>query len=128
MNKTCSRCGTSCLIAKDTAADGSTQVFFWCVSCSRVADPLHPFISKDYLKLNLKVSIDSLPTIERYPNNAKPKCVVCGKPGAQLHHFAPKHLFNNDADRWPTGYLCQEHHDEWHNKLTPDMRKRPNGQ
>jgi len=45
-----------------------------------------------------------------------PVCEVCGKEGAELHHYAPQHLFDN-ADDWPTGYLCLEHHREWHQKI-----------
>ena len=47
-------------------------------------------------------------------------CSVCGQLGTEWHHFAPRHLFE-DADRWPTAYLCRAHHREWHDKLTPKM-------
>lgn len=128
MNKTCSHCGTSCLIAKDKAANGSTQVFWWCVHCNNYADPRSPFIPHGFVKVNLKIDIDTLPTIERFPNNPLPVCVVCGKSGAELHHFAPKHIFDGESENWPTAYLCDKHHREWHTKVTPDMRKRQGGQ
>lgn len=31
----------------------------------------------------------------------------------ELHHWAPRSVFA-DADRWPTSYLCKQHHREWH--------------
>ena len=33
----------------------------------------------------------------------------------ERHHFAPKARFGyEEADRWPQGYLCKQHHDVWH--------------
>ena len=33
----------------------------------------------------------------------------------ERHHFAPKRRFGlEEADRWPQGYLCKQHHDVWH--------------
>lgn len=127
MNKVCPKCGTSCTLARDATASGSVQIFWWCSYCWNYPDPFHAFIPHEYVSSTLKVNIASLTVIERYPSAPKPKCAVCGKQGAQLHHFAPKHLFK-DAERWPTNYLCDEHHTEWHAKVTPNMRKRPNGQ
>jgi hypothetical protein len=43
-----------------------------------------------------------------------PPCERCGAEGAnELHHWAPRHLFD-DADGWPTSYLCKGCHVEWH--------------
>jgi len=33
----------------------------------------------------------------------------------EQHHFAPKRRFGlEEANRWPQGYLCKQHHDVWH--------------
>jgi hypothetical protein len=48
-------------------------------------------------------------------------CVKCLQKGAELHHWAPRHLFPTDADNWPTSYLCKKCHTEWHRKVTPLM-------
>lgn len=127
MNNFCQKCGTSCTLARDTTDSGSIQVFWWCVHCWDYSGHEPRFIAHEYIKHTLKISIESLTPIERYPQNQKPRCVVCGKVGAQLHHFGPRHLFGPDCEKWPTGYLCDEHHTEWHSKVTPNMMKRLNG-
>lgn len=50
-------------------------------------------------------------------------CVVdgCDKTESEWHHFAPYHLFGVDADKWPAGYLCKQHHQQWHRLVTPSM-------
>lgn len=51
-------------------------------------------------------------------------CARCGSDqDVQLHHWAPKHLFN-DADRWPQDYLCHDCHHMWHKVTTPSMNRR----
>lgn len=49
-------------------------------------------------------------------------CEVCGSVGAEFHHWAPYHLFGQEANRWPTSYLCVECHNRWHKTVTPNMR------
>ena len=39
----------------------------------------------------------------------------------EQHHWAPYHLFGQDADNWPTGWLCKSCHTEWHRIVTPNM-------
>lgn len=52
-------------------------------------------------------------------------CEVCGTKGTtEVHHWAPRHLFGDDADRWPTGNLCRPCHVNWHQRVTPNMSKR----
>lgn len=49
------------------------------------------------------------------------RCSRCGCRGAELHHWAPRHLFGDDADKWPKDYLCKSCHDEWHDLVTPGV-------
>lgn len=51
-------------------------------------------------------------------------CEVCGAIGAELHHYAPYHLFGSDCEKWPTGYLCIPCHIKWHRLVTPNMCKK----
>lgn len=53
------------------------------------------------------------------------KCEVCGTGGAQVHHWAPRHLFGEEAFNWPTSLLCQTCHTRWHQIVTPSMGQRP---
>jgi hypothetical protein len=41
----------------------------------------------------------------------------CPDEGHDLHHFAPKNTFGDDADNWITGFLCRAHHNEWHSRM-----------
>jgi hypothetical protein len=69
------------------------------------------------------IDIESLPVINDYRNGGTP-CAVCGAPGTEYHHWAPRHLFP-DADSWPGDHLCHYHHiDVWHAIMTPNMSKR----
>jgi hypothetical protein len=47
---------------------------------------------------------------------ATPPCERCGAVGTELHHWAPRAIFN-DADEWPTSWLCPEHHSQWHQAM-----------
>ena len=60
------------------------------------------------------ISEDQIPLIEN-PNGLE-QCEVCGELGAELHHYAPQHLFD-DANLWATGYLCKYHHALWHKRI-----------
>lgn len=44
----------------------------------------------------------------------RPPCQVCGEWGTEIHHWAPKELFGDEADLWPTAYLCPPCHGRWH--------------
>lgn len=48
-------------------------------------------------------------------------CIICNEPG-ELHHWAPQCVERQfeEYNKWPTAYLCQKHHAEWHRIVTPD--------
>jgi len=48
------------------------------------------------------------------PRCSRPVCAVCGHEGAERHHWAPSAVFGDEANRWPTSFLCQQHHAQWH--------------
>jgi hypothetical protein len=124
----CKRCGTSCLLARDLAANGKPQYFWWCAHCARVADPSRPFVAKEYIVRVLRDDPDTLPIITRYPELKNPKCEYhgCERTDTEYHHWAPRHLFT-DAEDWPGSYLCGEHHPHWHRIMTPHMSQHRNG-
>lgn len=43
-------------------------------------------------------------------------CARCGAPGVEVHHTAPREVFD-DCDEWPTVDLCPAHHREWHRRM-----------
>ena len=57
-----------------------------------------------------------------YKDNREVCCIRCGALGAEEHHYAPKHLFE-DAHEWGTVPLCIWHHREWHRIVTPKMNE-----
>lgn len=57
-------------------------------------------------------------------NHDPAPCERCGSTtGTELHHWAPRHLFD-DADAWPMSYLCPACHREWHQIVTPHMHRK----
>lgn len=52
-------------------------------------------------------------------------CEVCGSTdGTEWHHWAPRHLFGDEAESWPMGALCRMCHRRWHAVVTPNMSQR----
>lgn len=52
-----------------------------------------------------------------------PPCERCGAhTGVEEHHWAPRALFD-DADLWPTSWLCPSCHLRWH-QMTDTHRRR----
>jgi hypothetical protein len=51
-------------------------------------------------------------------------CEVCSTTGTtEVHHWAPRHLFGAEADKWPMGHLCRKCHQKWHAIVTPNMSR-----
>lgn len=45
-------------------------------------------------------------------------CEVCGVfAPLEDHHLAPRAVFGDDADRWPTVAVCAGCHAEWHRRM-----------
>ena len=81
-----------------------------CPVCRRNPTPQRAFLPK------ANYDLEKLPIFENLAKDA-PKCDVkgCINIGVEYHHYAPRHLFDN-ADDWLTGWLCKQHHAEWHKK------------
>jgi len=65
-------------------------------------------------------TIDDIPIAVDYSQDTA--CIICGKPGAEIHHWAPQALkdqFGDEWTSWPTTTLCREHHQQWHRIVTP---------
>lgn len=67
-----------------------------------------------------------IPVLENY---ARILCRVdgCAEVGVELHHWAPRSIFGEDADSWPTSELCLKHHREWHDRTKVANGKPPAG-
>lgn len=89
-------------------ANGSRHAYRGCVDCGR------PVEGGRWLP---DVNIDELPVVldERL---SRPPCIRCGAFGTELHHFAPRAIFGKDeAELWPTAWLCTGCHDFWHRMM-----------
>lgn len=77
----------------------------------------HPFFSRKAIPSEI---FDNLTIEDDYSLN-NPPCARCKANGTQLHHWAPKALFE-DAETWPQDYLCKKCHDRWHLTLTIPLK------
>lgn len=94
-------------------ASGAHHYTRWCPECD--ANAGHGFIKLELIKSH-GINPDELRVI---PGNVYARCVRCGHRGAELHHWYPQSLDQQEAEKWPKDYLCKNCHDEWHKAITP---------
>ena len=122
----CKSCNhdTTAKLVRNVTASGTSQVWYQCIFChGNIGGVASAFVKHSELR-DKNIDVETIQIVNDYRDQNR-ICFVCGEPNCQLHHYAPRHLFDN-ADSWPTSYLCQKHHDEWHKKLTPYMCKKRN--
>lgn len=119
---TCKQCSanTEVVLVRTITGSGVSQVYWKCSACGKNAGGSAQYIKHEKIT-TYGLEITSILIEKDYRQE---KCQVCGTLGAEYHHWAPRHLFGDAADKWPTGWLCKKCHDEWHNKVTPNMCKR----
>lgn len=124
----CGGCaGTDFAIGEARNAKGSVIRPWYCLDCGWVsqnyagkaeAAPFEP-LQRVFTATELRVQQGK--PVGTYDSN-KP-CEVCGKTGdSQVHHWAPRFLFGDEAEDWPKGHLCQACHTRWHQIVTPRSR------
>ena len=105
----CPKCqGNEWAIGKLLCASGQIKFPWFCRACNKRTsfyEPNHSHIV--YAKV--------------FDDRAENECEKCGRIGAELHHWMPRHLAPDTCEKWPVGYLCQECHSTWHNTVTPGM-------
>lgn len=107
----CPFCGGDLILWRQRNANGAEVIVSRCCKCDRIPNSKQPFLPKaDYPHWQ------EFPLYQDNTQFSEP-CAVrgCNRRDTELHHFAPRHLFNN-ADDWTTAYLCSVHHREWHEK------------
>jgi len=95
-------------------AGGSPKYPFYCLGCGKRIP--------GFAKRNA-VERSGIPVKHMFPATLPFVCEKCGKEGAQQHHWAPTHLFGDQAESWPKSFLCPQCHQEWHDLVTPNMGK-----
>ena len=118
--KHCVKCdkNVSAKLVRLITANCISQVYWQCQDHMGGIDSPRKNIKHDVLARH-DIDIDRLPIVENY--SEKFVCVVCGKIGAENHHWAPRYLFGDECDSWPQSDLCRGCHQRWHDLVTPGM-------
>jgi len=103
-------------IVKQIAANGAEQCFVECLECGH--NVTESKTGKPGAFLRKPTNIDSLPIVRDY-RTPEFVCEVCGAIGVEEHHWAPRFIFGEEADKWPVSRLCPKCHSLWHAKVTP---------
>lgn len=114
-------------LRRKIAGNGVTMFLWYCTVCQRHARKDLMWISHavitEWQRTGRLKDPTAVAILEDYSQARQ--CVICGQPGAELHHFAPQalaELFGEDWQRWPTADLCPYHHQQWHSIVTWYMR------
>lgn len=120
-NKLCVRYNrtTSANLVRTIVTNGTSQVWWKCEAGHPIDNPRKAIPHEKITAYG--ITIESIPIDKSYNTVA---CEVCGKPGTEVHHFAPRHLFGDECEKWPQSNLCKSCHDKWHTIVTPNMSKR----
>lgn len=90
------------------------RVVLWCSSCNRAALAGSSYVpvaaySDDELRRMPMRTLASTPDAP---------CEVCGSIAKlERHHLAPRNIFGDACERWPTVLVCRPCHEEWHRKV-----------
>lgn len=118
----CKRCGVAKLhvLTRNQTLNGAAMVGWLCSAClswttdkrGRLWIPLAEIRA-------IGVIVEDLPL--RSTIAACERCARCGARNVEVHHWAPRALFGEKAERWPKDYLCPACHGEWHRTVTPAL-------
>lgn len=100
------------------STDGHVHVVRCCLGCMQRVHSMES-VKKDQVREEGHV-IEELPIIQDFRGVGE-ECEVrgCTSTNTQLHHWAPRRIFGDEADDWPTSWLCVErHHPLWHAMVT----------
>lgn len=120
----CHKCGhkQNVKLRYQITVNDQCQFFWYCTSC-KCRTPDGAFLPKGLInKFKMPEKFWTVGLLK--DNRHDVACVVCGKKGAELHHFAPQSLkeyFGENWCKWPTAYLCVMCHRLWHSAVTPHM-------
>jgi hypothetical protein len=105
---------TAAQLSLTIAGNGGYQVRPWCDECGRWATgsvPLATLRARGIEPAELQLVDDYRGLLGRCSHRG------CEREAVEDHHFAPLAVFGPEADDWPRGLLCVEHHVEWHRRV-----------
>lgn len=123
----CAKCDeTSFFIGWAKTVSGSTIFPLVCAACGEVSTRYVKRIDAERAHAEgLDVPMVETRTMSRF--HGANVCEACKlETGTEVHHWAPRHLFGDEADAWPTANLCVECHKRWHALVTPNMSRKKN--
>ena len=113
------------VLSRVVTSNGDARYLWWCRECSTNVTKLTgrhggAWLPKQHRDL-AGVDLDSLPLA--YADTVYRMCQgPCGRVAlCELHHWAPRKFFGDNADIWPLGYLCRGCHELWHSRVTPGL-------
>jgi hypothetical protein len=96
-------------LVRHRIADGRVQLV-WACRCGARSAPVARAEAERQAG-----DLDDLPLVEGERAVYAPCVVVgCEADGYHRHHFAPRNVFGQEAEDWPTAPLCVYHHNKWH--------------
>ena len=102
---------------KKRISNGAYQVIDVCLNCGQNARGNNIYIPH----LQAGFPLEEIPLWQDLIQDSPP-CYVCKRrEGTELHHFAPRHIFE-DAEDWPKEYLCKDCHARWHIALAAHIQ------
>jgi hypothetical protein len=116
----CSCTSDALEIVRIKCQNGRDQYRLLCPDCRRTPSALSKSLLTDEQREQARLLRDHTDRKEIHP------CERCGSiDDVEVHHWAPRSIFD-DADDWPTSWLCRPCHREWHRKtgLGLPQRKR----
>ncbi len=118
------------VLRRQTDAAGRAMIAWYCKSHAGWAGRTPKWLPHDNLAAYLTPkgkSIADVPLLTDHEAQ-NPPCVICSKTPSQYHHWLPRMFFEHpeiiqQVMAWDRlgGYLCQYHHDLWHDLVTPAM-------
>lgn len=104
--------------AKRRVANGTFQLVWTCGRCAYSSSSVPHAIATGAVG----VFVDELPWLADYVGN-NPPCQVdgCDESATEEQHWFPRAVDAEKAARYPKGYLCRRHHEEWGNLVTPNL-------
>ncbi len=121
--KHCPKCekDVRALLVRKIMASYGTHYAWFCPACQRYMNAngsLWIGASKVLPVLESKsLDVEDIPIVDF---SCGERCAKCGSRGTELHHWAPRAIFD-DADDWPMDYLCKPCHDAWHRVMSDHL-------
>lgn len=94
--------------------NGAQQVKMQCNACGHRSSPLPYKLIRAW-----GIQREDIGWTKQNETIEYPPCVYdgCETVPTEIHHFAPRNTFGDEADLWPVAPLCREHHVEWHRRM-----------